>query len=121
MAIAVLPLVNAWFDWLSYGLTLGSWARGIDGPAWRLIFGQLDIVAAAVLFFALSFVLIGTLALIEAWRVDPLLDPRALLDGIRDGNLADNAWVIAMVASTLVPTLVHLAIGFFSLMTLIRG
>lgn len=122
IAIAVLPLVNAWFDWLSYGLTL--WLLGIGhrkDRVWRLACGLIDIGAAALLFFALSFSLVGTLVLIEAWRAEPLLGPLALLESIRAGDLSDNAWVIAMVASTLVPTLVHLAIGFFSLMTLIRG
>lgn len=122
IAFALLPTVNALFDWLSYGITILLLSTGHrwQGP-WRVIFGGLDLAAAAVLFFALSLALIGTLTLVDSFRAEPLFDLAALLSDIQNGKLADHAWVLAMVASTLLPTLVHLAIGFFSLMTLIRA
>ncbi|PQO23705.1 hypothetical protein C2I36_06455 [Rhodobacteraceae bacterium WD3A24] len=115
VGLALLPFVNAVFDWFSYGLTIrlltaGHRRRGL----WPLALGVVDAGVALVLFFLLSLALMGILGLVNALRAAPLVDLRALLDGVA-ARPEDHLWVVAMVASTLLPTFLHLCLAFFSL------
>lgn len=112
-ALGLLPCLNAFFDWLSYGMTIfllqkGQAKRGV----WPLLCGVADVVAAGVIFAALAASLVAILAQINLWRGDILVDVRAILD-----QPGEHLWVVAMIASTLVPTLVHLGLALFSLIT----
>lgn len=115
VGLTLLPLVNAVFDWLSYGLTMWLLTTGHRrrGP-WPLLLGIADAGAALVLFILLSLALMGILGLVNALRAAPLVDLRALLDGIA-ARPEDHLWVVAMVASTLLPTFLHLCLAFLSL------
>ncbi|WP_133840797.1 hypothetical protein [Pelagimonas phthalicica] len=113
LTLGLLPCLNAFFDWLSYGMTIfllqkGQAKRGV----WPFLCGVADVVAAGVIFAALAASLVAILAQINLWRGDILVDVRAILD-----QPGEHLWVIAMIASTLVPTLVHLGLALFSLIT----
>ena len=121
LTLAVLPLVNAVFDWLSYGITIWLLSRGHRrGNIWPLISALADVAAAAVLFAGLSVALIVILGTVDGWRATPLVGVGPLLQGLRD-RPGENWWVVAMVASTLVPTLLHLCLAFVSAVTWFRA
>jgi hypothetical protein len=119
VTLALLPLVNAVFDWLSYGITLWLLTRG-HRRGWPLVSALADLAAAAVLFAALSVTLVCLFGLIDHLRGAPLIDVGRLLIGLRD-DPAGNWWLVAMVASTLVPTLLHLGLAFVSAVTWFRA
>lgn len=121
LAFVLLPAINALFDWLSYGLTLWLLQRGYgDEEArtkksrwiWPLVYGAIDLAAAFVLFAALGGCIVTVLLLINAARGETLIDVIAILRAP-----TDHVWVIAMVASTLLPTLVHVTLGGLSALT----
>ncbi|MBO9466101.1 hypothetical protein J7443_12725 [Tropicibacter sp. R15_0] len=113
LALFFLPCFNALFDWVSYGTTIFLLQKGqAKRGGWPFLCGVADVVAAGVIFAALAASLVVILAQINLWRGDILVDVRAILD-----QPGAHLWVIAMIASTLVPTLVHLGLALFSLIT----
>ena len=74
--------------------------------------GIADMAIAMVIFAALAATLVAVFARINLWRGAVVIDVRAILDAP-----GDYAWVVIMVASTLLPTLVHLGLAAFSVIT----
>ena len=121
VGLAVLPLVNAVFDWLSYGATMWLLGRAHrKGGGWRLAAGLADLGLAVILMGLLSAALVTVLALIDRLRADTLIDVSVLLTGLRAAP-GESWWLIAMVASTLVPTLAHLGLALLSGTTWVRA
>jgi len=117
VGLVLLPLVNALFDWLSYGATIWLMRKGRrKGGGWPFLAGFADIGVALVLLAAVSVALVTVLGFLDMARGDQFIDVGVLLTGLRDAP-GQNWWVVAMVASTLVPTLVHLALAFVSSVT----
>ncbi|MEP3846517.1 MAG: hypothetical protein ABJM43_14380 [Paracoccaceae bacterium] len=125
VSLILLPAINVMFDWVSYGITMsllrkGHTKRGI----WPLVLGVVDFAAAIAMFFALSLTLCMLIYLINAYRPTPLnayrptplIDLRLLLAGIKHAP-GDHLWVIAMIGSTLLPTLLHVGIAVLSILT----
>ncbi|CUH76642.1 hypothetical protein SAMN04488093_102574 [Tropicibacter naphthalenivorans] len=113
IALVLLPSINALFDWLSYGFTIwllqmGRRKRGV----WPFLAGIADIAMAALIFAALATALVVTFQQINIWRGEVLIDVREILD-----DPGAHLWVVAMVASTLLPTMVHLGLAAFSVIT----
>ncbi|MEP3329302.1 hypothetical protein [Sedimentitalea sp.] len=118
-AIGLLPLINAIFDFLSYGITLGliRYGRGqrnlLTGLVWVF-----DGVVAVLLLIGLGLVLSGTNALINLLSGQEFIALRSVFDDLKtpEGR-ADYTWLTLTLLSTLVPTLVHLVLVFLSAFT----
>jgi hypothetical protein len=116
--LGVLPLVNALFDTLSYGITIALTQRGRRGLAlpWAIV----DGVVALMLFLALGATLVVVAAGMERIAGVPFVDLGTLLT--QDFDLGTYWWLYAMLFSTAVPTLFHLVIAALSLQTVLpRG
>ncbi|MDA7426541.1 hypothetical protein [Thalassococcus lentus] len=113
IALVLLPSINAFFDWLSYGWTifLLRWGRS-HKKVWPFLAGLADIAVAAVIFALLATTLVIVFAQINLLRGEVLVDVQAILD-----DPGAHVWVVAMVASTLLPTLVHLGLAALSVIT----
>ena len=118
-ALGLLPLLNAVFDYLSYGVTLtlikiGAAQRNV----WSFVLAAVDAVLAFVLLVLLGCAVVFTVALINALGSAPLLDIPAVFEDLRDpATRGSYTWLYLTLFSTLVPTGVHLVIGVFSITT----
>lgn len=118
-AVGLLPLINAVFDYLSYGVTLGliRYGRGqrnlLTGLIWLL-----DGLVAVLLLIGLGLGLTGTIALINHLAGQEFIALRPIFDDLKtpEGR-AGYTWLTFTLLSTLVPTLVHLVLVFLSAFT----
>ncbi|MEP3784017.1 hypothetical protein [Ascidiaceihabitans sp.] len=123
-ALATLPLINAVFDYISYGLTLQLIKKGRKiGKGLPLLLGLFDAIAALFLLFAVAFTLVCAIAFINHFAATPLLDiPQTLQDLKSADTRAPYTWLYLTLFTTLVPTLVHLAVAILSALTIVpRG
>ena len=118
-AIGLLPLINAVFDYLSYGITLGLIRYGrhqrnlLTGLIWIV-----DGLVAVLLLIALGITLSGTIALINHLAGQEFIGLRPIFDDLKTPvGRAGYTWLTLSLLSTLVPTLVHLALVFLSAFT----
>jgi hypothetical protein len=109
--LAVLPLINALFDTLSYAVTLTLLRRGLRSRL-PLLWGLLDLALACLLFLALGATLIVVIHGLNTLAGVPLADLPALLAAIHE-RPGDYLWLYAMLFSTIVPTAAH---GLLSLL-----
>ncbi|WP_316861570.1 hypothetical protein [uncultured Cohaesibacter sp.] len=118
-AICILPLVNAVFDYLSYGTTLSLLRAGLKGGRFpTLVYGLMDIGLALVYLFGLSLTLCLIIAGINALSVHPFLPLGELLQDLGDSEKRGGyAWLYVSLLSTLVPTSFHLCIVLVSATT----
>lgn len=121
--LGLLTLLNAPFDWLSLGLTRALLRRGLElGGLWPYVLALADAVLAAAVITVLGTVCVlgvqtfATVAVATGGEDAGILDVEDLLAGIHD-RPADPEfwWVYAMLFSTMIPSLVNLAIGGASL------
>jgi hypothetical protein len=103
--LAVLPLLNALFDTLSYATTLTLMRRGLRSRL-PLLWGLLDLAIACLLFLALGATLIVVIHGLNTLAGVPLVDLSALLAAIHE-TPADYLWLYAMLFSTILPTAAH--------------
>lgn len=124
--VGLLPLVNGLADWLSLGASRSLFnplASGRLGSVRQFVYVVFDF-ALAVFFLALvTVVSVGIVALAQRLHAQggapAAIDARSIVDGIRDAPGAlSNSWVYLMIATTLVPTFVHL---FAALVALFGG
>lgn len=113
--LAVLPLTNALFDALSYGVTLVLTQVGLRG--WALLCAFLDIIAALLLFLLLGAALVVIVAGMRQGAGVAFVDLGGLL--AQAGDWRNYWWLYAMLFSTAVPTMIHLVIASFSLQALV--
>lgn len=122
--LGLLTLINAPFDWAALGLTRALLRRGLElGHWWPYALAVADALAAAAVIALLTIVCVlgvqafDTLAAFRggAEAVTLPLDP--LFQGITAQPAAPEYWwVYAMLVSTMIPSLVNLAIGGTSLL-----
>lgn len=118
--LVVLTLVNAPFDWFSLGLTRGLLRLGLQlkGP-WPSLLALLDAALAALLVLALASTAVVMVQAFDWLAAQggaaatlplvPLLDALdALAVAAQD---TQHWWVHAMLLSTLLPSLLNLAVG----------
>ena len=116
--IGFLPLLNAWADFASVGLTRWRLRCGVQG---HLVFNAVvDAVAAIAIMFLLAFAIIATIHFVRPGGGAPLVNLPALFTDLRTAP-GQYWWLGFMLFSTLLPTLIHLAIGAFALFTLVSG
>lgn len=124
---ALLPLLNAPFDFLSLGLTRGFLRRGLQEGGFSLLrYALIDAIVALVIIVVLAVVLVIAIQLfgnLELRGGQPVrtLDLQTLLDSVeRDPLAGENWWVYALFLTTQAPSLFNLAIGSISLGRRIR-
>jgi hypothetical protein len=109
--LAVLPIINALFDTLSYALTLTLMRLGLRH--WSpVICALIDFLCACVIFIALGATLTAVIAGLNAVAGVTILDIGATFDAIEAAPM-DHLWVFAMLFSTLLPTAIHFALSLF--------
>jgi hypothetical protein len=122
--LGLLTLINAPFDWASLGLTRALLRRGLElGNLYPYILALVDALLAVVIITVLTvFTVIGVQAFDDVAahaagdgaRVLPL---ESLFDGIATNPAASEYWwVYATLLSTMIPSIVNLAIGGISLL-----
>jgi hypothetical protein len=124
----LLPALNAPFLWFSVGMTRALLWLGLERKGWWPYFYAFVDAAVAVLVIVLliGVIVVGvqTLDLMAVkgggapiLAVAPLLD--AVIDGLRTNAFkAEYWWIYTLMLSAMIPSLLNLAIGGFSL---VRG
>ena len=116
----VLPVWNGIFDYLSVGLTRWLVRAGAARREKAFLYGCYDLGAAILAFTGLGCALIVMIHLMNCLASAPLLDLSSLFNDLRTPARRDDYWwLYAMLFSTLVPTLLHLAVSLWSLTALI--
>lgn len=108
--IAVFPIINSLFDFLSIGLTRACLRSGIveRKPAF---YGLLDLLLGSVIFIILLATIIAFFHYVKNGSgVSILPVQKLLLDP--EAGVSGQAWFYMSLATTLIPTLIH---SFFAL------
>ena len=111
--LAVLPLINALFDVVSYAVTLTLIRRGLRAKL-PFLFGLADLGLACVLLLGLGATLVAVIHGLNLAAGVPFVDLPALFEGVQADPWA-YLWLYLMLFSTLLPTLLH---GVLSLLGL---
>jgi hypothetical protein len=111
--LAVLPLLNALVDTLSYAVTLTFLRRGLRARL-PLLWGLADLLVACVLFLALGATLVAAVHGLNGLAGVPLVDLGALFAGVYTAPW-DYFWLIAMLFSTILPTVLHFLVSLLGL------
>jgi hypothetical protein len=124
---ALLTVLNAPFDWLSVGLTRGLLRRGLEKGGWApLLFSLIDAGLATFLIAALVPVMVVGVQffdrIAEHGGGHAILQLKDFFDGIEaDPCAAEYWWVYALLLSTMIPSLLNLWIGGFSIVRVLSG
>ena len=118
----LLTILNAPFDWLSLGLTRGLLRRGLElqGPyPWLL--ALLDAALASLLIVVLAATMVLGVQTFDALAVrgggKPVLPLQPLFAGLASRPTDPEFWWLhALLLSTLLPSVVNLAVGGCSLL-----
>jgi hypothetical protein len=123
LVFVLLPLINSIMDWLSISITrylmdeIKTKAKSIRA---LLVYLLIDAVVAILLFFV-TLLLVLTLFVfnngMHAGLDNPMLIPIAsILDSLKKNPLAPEiAWLTFLLTMTVVPTLLHYLIVWFSI------
>lgn len=114
--LGVLPLVNAVFDFVSFGVTRALVRTGLNRPEWAFPLGALDLVFATLVFLGLGCTLIAIVHGLNAIAPAPLYDLGALFADLGDeARRWDHLWLWLMVFSTFLPTFLHYALSTWAI------
>lgn len=127
--LGLLTLINAPFDWLSLGLTRALLRRGLELKGWwPLGLALLDAALAVLIVAALSIAMILGVQAFDGAAVlgggKATLSVADILAGIGNPQTAGEPeywWVYALLLSTMIPSMINLAIGGMALMRGIPG
>jgi hypothetical protein len=123
--LGLLALLNAPFDWLSLGLTRALLRRGLERQGWwPYLYSFVDAALAGIIIAALAIAMVigvqafDELAVLGSGKASSAVLP---LDKLFNGLAAHPSepeywWLYALLLSTMIPSLVNLAIGGASLM-----
>jgi hypothetical protein len=112
-------LVNAWFDYVSYALTLTLVRWGLKAKGWAAaLYGALDVVVAFVLFSLLGATLTAIAALLNRHVTADFYPLAPVFAGAARGD-PQYFWLYGMIFSTFVPTFLHLSIASLSLISIV--
>jgi hypothetical protein len=103
-------MFNAWFDFVSIGMTRWLVRTGTHRRRWALALALGDVAAAAVFFTALGCTLIAAVHGLNQLEVRDFLNLQSLFDGIRSAP-GQYWWLYATIFTTLVPTFLHVAVA----------
>jgi hypothetical protein len=125
--LVLLTLLNAPFDWASLGLTRALLRRGLELKGWWPFFlAVADAMAAAVIIALLALTMVIGVQTFDALAIHgggkAVLPLGPVFDGIAaHPELPEYWWVYALLLSTMIPSLVNLAIGGTALMRAVPG
>ncbi|MBP7241348.1 hypothetical protein [Amaricoccus sp.] len=86
--LGFFPLLNAWADFASVGLTRWRMRIGVQGNL--VVNAVIDGVAAIAILVALALAIVATMHLVRDGEGGPLFDPASLLVDLR--AQPDNYW-----------------------------
>ncbi len=117
--IILLPLVNAFMDWLSLGFTRGflyAIRQRTHSGMKALWYVCLDVVLAIAFLITIMSLTVLLLTSINAaamhWSGQVLMDLQVLFDGLAEKPMAlKYAWIHFMMLSTLIPILIHFTVA----------
>jgi hypothetical protein len=115
--LGFFTLLNAPFDWASLGLTRALLRRGLElGGWWPYLLALVDAALAGVIIAALALVMVIGVQAFDELAVhgggEPVLPLDTLFDGIANNPAAPEYWwAYALLLSSMIPSLVNLAIG----------
>ncbi|MCW2307056.1 hypothetical protein [Rhodobium gokarnense] len=121
---SILPVLNSIFDWASWIVTrifLLRIARHTSrAMAWLFLLFELMLDLGAAVFFLvlLSLFLPNTMEWVNIFYVKiglPVVDWRTQLDAAVSAPLTEGLLVTGMLATTLIPTVIHLTVGLTAL------
>lgn len=121
--LGLLTLLSVPLDWVSRGLTRALLRRGLELESWwRYLLALLDVCLAAVIVSLLALVMVlgvqafDDLAVHSGGKTAMVLDLDILFDGLaKDPAAPKNWWAYALLLSSMVPSLINLAIGGMAL------
>jgi hypothetical protein len=121
--LGLLTLLNAPFDWASLGLTRALLRRGLElGGWWPYLLALVDACLAGIIIALLALVMVigvqafDELAVHGGGEKAAVLPLMPLFDGIAKNPAAPEYWwAYALLLSTMIPSLVNLAIGGMAL------
>jgi hypothetical protein len=116
----LISLINAPFDWLSIGLTRALLRRGVEAggfaPVWLAL---LDLVVATLLIILLAAAMVFAVDLFEVVGRSKIIDVANVLDALADPTQRLEPqywWIYATLFSTLIPSLLNVALAALSFM-----
>lgn len=118
----LLTLINAPFDWLSFGLTRFLLRKNLElGGWWAIGLAAIDLLGALVLLMILALAILLTVqcanALTSLNELNPIIDPSRIIINMQDNKHRWNPqfwWLYIMLFSTLLPSLINFFIGTLS-------
>lgn len=123
--LGLLTIINAPFDWVAIGLTRALIRRGVEkGRWWPIWYSFIDLLLALVLVFALAAV---TLLAVQAFELTtmlggasrPVVSVQGILAALANPSLQRQPeywWLYTMLYASLIPSMINIAIGSWSLM-----
>ena len=123
--LGVLTLVNAPFDWLTLGLTRALLRRGLElGGLAPLLLAIADLIMAAVVIVLLGAAMVVAVDAFNAVTFYAggtvlIFDLEGTLKGLNDPGRRSEPeywWIYATLFSTLIPSIINVAIGALSIM-----
>ena len=128
--LALFPLINAVWDFLSLGLTRWCLRQsavrlrvlGLPAEFRPLLFNLIDLAGALVSLAGLILSLLFAVSALNALAPEPVLPLTRLMIDLRPGpGGPDMTWAYLMVFSTLLPTAAHLVLFLTSLVMRFPG
>lgn len=128
--LALFPLINAIWDFLSLGLTRWCLRQsavrlrvlGLPAEFRPLLFNLIDLAGALVSLAGLILSLLFAVSALNALAPEPVLPLTRLMIDLRPGpGGPDMTWAYLMVFSTLLPTAAHLVLFLTSLVMRFPG
>jgi hypothetical protein len=120
--VGLLTLLNAPFDWASLGLTRALLRRGLElGGWWPYLLALVDAALAGAIIALLALTLVIGVQAFDELAVhgggNPVLPLDTLFDGIAKNPAAPEYWwAYALLLSSMIPSIINLAIGGAALM-----
>lgn len=112
--LAILPITNAIFDFLSVGLTRWLLRRSVQrGAAGALVLAATDLAGASATFVLLGMTIVAILNWLNGLGTVPLVDLAGLFTDIR-ADPGAYWWLYVSFFSTLLPTLLHVILTCFA-------